>query len=230
MEKITHIAFDADDTLWVNEPYFRASEERFTRMLSAYADPRIVQEKLFETEMNNLDVYGYGVKGFILSMIETIKEVVKGPEAIGFIREAIEIGRAQLAQPIELLDGVEDVLQSLSSKYTLILATKGDLMEQEKKIEKSGLKSHFFHLEVMSNKKVANYNVLYKKIQVQADQLCMIGNSVKSDILPVIESGGKAIHIPYHTTWAHEEVNDDSATRSFHRLEHISQVLEYFDV
>ncbi len=228
MNQITHIAFDADDTLWVNEPYFRASEERFARMLSGYADPSLVQKKLFATEMDNLAVYGYGVKGFILSMIETIKEMVEGPEALDFIDEAIKIGRAQLKQPIVLLDDVEEVLKSLSDRYTLVLATKGDLMEQENKIHKSGLQSYFSHIEVMSNKKAANYQTLYNRLHVQAHHLCMVGNSVKSDILPVIESGGQAIHIPFHTTWEHEEVDEGSITHAFLKMDSILQVKEHF--
>ncbi len=221
------IAFDADDTLWVNEPYFRQAEEQFCGLLEDYLSHHRVGQELFKIEMQNLDLYGYGVKAFMLSMIETILEVTEGNAPIQLIEKAIAIGKEQLQKPIELLDDIEEVLAKLSQKYRLIVATKGDLLDQERKLTNSGLSKYFHHVEVMSNKKEANYEKLLRQIDCPAEQFLMIGNSLKSDILPVLNLGGHAIHVPYHTTWVHEEIDHQIEHSNFREVKKIRTILDF---
>ncbi|MEJ6675600.1 MAG: HAD family hydrolase [Polaribacter sp.] len=205
-QDIKVIAFDADDTLWVNETYFREAEDAFTDLLSQYETKNKIAQELFKTEIKNLPIYGYGVKGFVLSLLEcalVLSNYQLPPETFGKI---IAIGKGMLEKPIQLLDGVEEVLKSLQGKYKLIVATKGDLLDQERKLEKSNLSHYFHHIEVMSDKKEKEYLKLVKHLDIIPAQLLMIGNSLKSDVLPLLEIGANAIHIPFHTTWMHEEV------------------------
>lgn len=204
------VAFDADDTLWVNEPYYRESEAAFCRILSKYVDEETANHELYKTEMKNLPLYGYGTKGFMLSMVETALSLTQYTIEQHLIEDIINIGRCQLEKSIELLENVEDVLKQVSKKYRLILATKGDLLDQETKLNKSGLAGYFHHIEIMSEKKPGNYKKLIKHLDIEPHEFLMVGNSVKSDILPVIELGGSAIYIPYHTVWAHEKMEDFS--------------------
>ncbi|MFZ4414899.1 MAG: HAD family hydrolase [Bacteroidales bacterium] len=208
--KIKIIGFDADDTLWVNEPFYRETEKQFARILSPYFAENEVNDELFKTEMQNLTLYGYGAKSFILSMIETALQLSKNKISAFEISKIIEIGKAQLNLPIELLEGVELVLQNLQPGYKLILATKGDLLDQEQKLKKSGLIKYFHHIEIMSDKHETNYRKLIKRLEIEPQDFVMIGNSIKSDILPVVNIGASAIHVPYHTTWQHE--NDHAET------------------
>lgn len=225
--KITHIAFDADDTLWVNETFFREAESEFCQLLKEYGSEEVIHQKLFDVEMQNLELYGYGVKGFMLSMVETLHQVTNGKASMDQVNQAIHIGKDMLNKPVELLDGVEEVLQSISGKYRIILATKGDLLDQERKLEKSGLENYFHHIEVMSNKKIRDYIKLMKHLDCRPEQFLMIGNSVKSDILPVVKLGAQAVHIPFHTTWAHEEVAQNTAQADYIQLNKITGVLDF---
>lgn len=225
--KITHIAFDADDTLWVNETFFREAESEFCQLLKEYGSEEEIHQKLFDVEMQNLELYGYGVKGFMLSMVETLNQVTNGKASMDQVNKAIHIGKDMLNKPVELLDGVEEVLQSISGKYRIILATKGDLLDQERKLEKSGLENYFHHIEVMSNKKIRDYIKLMKHLDCRPEQFLMIGNSVKSDILPVVKLGAQAVHIPFHTTWAHEEVAQNTAQEDYIQLDRITGVLDF---
>lgn len=202
------IAFDADDTLWVNETYFREAEAKFAKLLSKYETENKIDQELFKTEIKNLELYGYGVKGFMLSMVECALEISNYNLNPTLLDEILNIGKEMLLKPIDLLDGVEEVLTSLHGKYKLIVATKGDLLDQERKLEKSGLLQYFHHIEVMSEKKEKDYQKLIKHLDIEANELLMIGNSLKSDVLPLINIGASAIHVPFHTTWAHEEVSD----------------------
>lgn len=221
------IAFDADDTLWVNEPYFREAEDQFCALLEDYLSLHRVHQELFKVEMDNLDLYGYGIKGFMLSMIETVFKVTNDNPPPQVIQRALDLGKEMLQKPIELLDGIENVLQLLSEKYRLILATKGDLLDQERKLEKSGLAKYFHHIEVMSNKKEANYLKLIQHLDVEAEHFLMIGNSLKSDILPVLEIGGHAIHIPFHTTWAHETIKHQVKHVNFRSVSSAQDILPF---
>ena len=207
-KNIKVIAFDADDTLWVNETYFREAEAKFAQLLSAYETPNKIDQELFKTEIKNLELYGYGVKGFMLSMVECALELSNYYLNPKLLNDILNIGKEMLEKPIELLDGVEETLKALQRKYKLIVATKGDLLDQERKLEKSGLLQYFHHIEVMSEKKATDYKKLIAHLDIQSNELLMIGNSLKSDVLPLIDIGASAIHVPFHTTWAHEEVSE----------------------
>ncbi|WP_343330244.1 HAD family hydrolase [Polaribacter staleyi] len=208
-KNIKVIAFDADDTLWVNETYFRDAEHQFAKLLAKYETENKIDQELFKKEIKNLKLYGYGVKGFVLSMVECALELSNYQVKQKTIAAILEIGKEMIEKPIELLDGVEEVLQSLQDKYKLIVATKGDLLDQERKLEKSNLLKYFHHIEVMSDKKKKDYKKLINHLDVSPSEFLMIGNSLKSDVLPLIELGASAIHVPFHTTWMHEEVSDE---------------------
>lgn len=226
MMHIKVVAFDADDTLWVNEPYFRKTEEAFCMLLQEYLSRHHLERELLKTELDNLPLYGYGVKGFVLSMTEAAIRITNGTISIQAISKILDLGKNLLNEPIELLEGVEEVLQSLQGKYRLVVATKGDLLDQERKLRKSGLGKYFHHIEIMSEKDDANYLKLIKHLDIQPHELLMVGNSLKSDILPVINIGGYAIHVPYHITWAHEVISHTIENERFQTVEHISEVLK----
>ena len=202
------IGFDADDTLWVNETYFREAELEFAKLLGAYETTNKIDQELFKKEIDNLSLYGYGVKSFILSMIESALELSNYTLPNKSINHILDIGKNMINKPVELLDGVEEVLETLSKKYRLIVATKGDLLDQERKLEKSGLSDYFHHIEVLSDKKEENYTKLLNHLDINPSEFLMIGNSLKSDVLPLVNIKAKAIHVPFHTTWAHEEVSE----------------------
>ncbi len=203
------IGFDADDTLWVNETYFREAELEFARLLSPYETANKIDQELFKKEMDNLPLYGYGVKAFVLSMVESALEISNYQIQHETIQKIMNIGKDMINKPVELLNGVEEVLQNLSQKYRLILATKGDLLDQERKLEKSGLNDYFHHIEVLSEKKEENYLKLLNHLDINPSEFLMIGNSLKSDILPLVNINAQAIHIPFHTTWIHEQVTEE---------------------
>ena len=222
------IAFDADDTLWVNETYFRDAELAFAKLLAKYETANKIDQELFKKEIENLNYYGYGVKGFVLSMIECALELSNYTIQPKTIEAILNIGKDMLEKPIELLDGVEEVLQKLQGKYKLIVATKGDLLDQERKLEKSNLLKYFHHIEVMSDKKEHDYNKLLSHLDIEPSELLMIGNSLKSDILPLVNIGASAIHIPFHTTWIHEQVTDEDSLQSDYKtLGNITEVLQF---
>ncbi len=221
------IAFDADDTLWVNEPYFRQTEERFYDLLSEYSSQRTLERELLKTEIENLALYGYGIKGFMLSMIETALKVTNNTISVNVVEKIMNLGKQMLDQPIELLDGVEDVLLALKDKYRLVVATKGDLLDQERKLRKSGISHYFHHIEIMSEKDDANYLKLIKHLDIQPAELLMVGNSLKSDILPVLNVGGYGVHVPYHITWAHEHIEHSIDDEKFKSVEGIRDILGF---
>jgi len=219
------IAFDADDTLWVNEPYFQQTEDKVCALLEDYLPHHSVKKELFKIEMQNLGLYGYGIKAFILSMIETALRVSNNNVSPDIINKILQFGKDQLEQPIELLEGIEEALHLLKKKYRLVLATKGDLLDQERKLKKSGLEHYFHHIEIMSDKQEADYQKLVRHLDISPDEFLMIGNSLKSDCMPVLAIGGHAIHIPYHTTWAHEVVVQIIVHPNFRHAEKIKDVL-----
>jgi len=225
--KIKVIGFDADDTLWVNETYFRDAEQDFANLMSAYETENKVDQELFKMEMKNLPLYGYGVKGFVLSMVEMALELSNYTVSSKTINEIINIGKVMLSKPVELLEGVEETLEALSQNYRLILATKGDLLDQERKLEKSGLLDYFHHIEVLSDKKEENYSKLLNHLDIKPSEFLMIGNSLKSDILPLVNIKATAVHIPFHTTWAHEEVSaDETNGKTYKTLNKVSDILK----
>ena len=219
------IAFDADDTLWINEPYFQETENKFCALLEDYLPRHTLAKELFKTEIANLPLYGYGIKGFMLSMIETAMRISNSTLNIEVLEKAIEFGKELLEKPIEILDGVEDVLKALKGNYRLVVATKGDLLDQERKLKKSGLEHYFHHIEIMSDKQESDYLKLIKHLDIQPNQFLMIGNSLKSDVMPVLSLGGHAVHIPYHTTWAHEQVEHHVEHNNFRQVQQMSELL-----
>ena len=226
-KNIKVIALDADDTLWVNETYYREAEEKFIKLLSKYETENKLDQELFIMEMKNLHLYGYGVKSFILSMVESALELSNYNIKPTVIQKIIEIGKEMLEKPIELLEGVEDTLKVLQPKYKLILATKGDLLDQERKLEKSGLIKYFHHIEILSDKKADNYQKLLSHLEILPSEFLMVGNSLKSDVLPLLQIGAKAIHVPYHTTWAHEVVEHNGNSNDFKTVEKLINILKF---
>src|SRR6201996_5821614 len=220
------IAFDADDTLWVNEPYFQETEKKFCALMDEYLPQHTLSRELLKIEIENLALYGYGIKGYILSMIETALKVSDNTISIEAIERIIDYGKELLNEPIELLDNVEEVLKTLQPHYRIVVATKGDLLDQERKLKKSGLGHYFHHIEIMSEKGEDDYLKLIKHLDILPKEFMMIGNSLKSDVIPVLNIGGHAIHVPYHTTWAHEQVEAKLDHENFRHAEHLKEVLE----
>ena len=221
------IGFDADDTLWVNETYFREAEEAFAALLSKYETKNKIDQELYKMEMKNLSTYGYGVKAFVLSMVESALDLSNNNVSNKTIAAILDLGKDMLEKPVDLLDDVELVLKQLAKTHRLILATKGDLLDQEKKLEKSGLIKYFHHIEVLSDKKETDYSKLLKRLDVKPSEFLMIGNSLKSDILPLINLGAQAIHVPFHTTWAHEQVTEqEKEGKLYNTLASIKDVLK----
>lgn len=219
------IAFDADDTLFVNEPYFQETEQKFCALMGNYLSHHSLSQELFKTEIGNLDLYGYGIKGYTLSMIEAAMTISDNTLSIEVIGKIIDLGKELLQRPIELLDGVEETLKMLQGKYKLIVATKGDLKDQQRKLHDSGLGPYFHHIEVMADKQEVNYEKLLKRLEIEPNEFFMIGNSLKSDVLPVLGIGGYAVHIPFHTTWEHERISHKVDHPNFKTLDKISDVL-----
>tara|TARA_B110000977_G_scaffold106484_1_gene138773 strand:- start:379 stop:1068 length:690 start_codon:yes stop_codon:yes gene_type:complete len=220
------IAFDADDTLWVNEPYFRTAEKAFCELLKEYVPEEECNELLYKFEMQNLPLYGYGIKPFVLSLIEAAITISKKKIPLEVVSEIIAIGKEMLQMPVELIDGIEATLAHLSKKYLLVMATKGDLLDQERKLIKSGLEKYFHHIEVMSDKQPKNYQKLITHLDISPSQFLMVGNSLKSDVLPVLEIGSYAIHIPFHTTWEHEKVEEEVMHCNFKELKLASELID----
>ena len=219
------IAFDADDTLWVNETFFRETEEKFCDLLSDFYSHDETMKVLYAIEMQNLAEYGYGIKGFVLSMLETALKVTDNKVSQTTLNNIIELGRTQINQPVELMNGVVDTLNYLKEKgYKLIVATKGDLLDQERKLKKSKLEKYFHHVEIMSNKTAADYQKLLEHLEIDPEDFLMIGNSYKSDIEPVLNLGGFGIHIPFHTTWIHEEAEEKEEHPNWIKLQSVSEL------
>lgn len=222
---IKAIAFDADDTLWVNEPYFQATEQKFCGLMEEYLPQQDLSRELLKVEIANLALYGYGIKGYILSMIEAALKVSENTISTEAIEKIIGFGKELLNEPIELLDDVKEVLEALKGHYRIVVATKGDLLDQERKLKKSGLSHYFHHIEVMSEKKEEDYRKLIRHLDIPPAEFMMIGNSLKSDVIPVLNIGGHAIHVPYHTTWAHEHVEINLEHENFRHVEYLKEVL-----
>lgn len=226
MKDIQVIGFDADDTLWINETYFLETEKKFCALLSAYTDASTVSSALFRTEIQNMPLYGYGVKAYILSIMETAIRISKGNISPDILQEIISLGKEQLRKPVTLLPGVEHTLSSLHGKYKLIVATKGDLLDQENKLIRSGLEHYFHHVEIMSDKTDKKYRKLLHHLDIRPEQFLMIGNSVKSDILPPLALGSHAIYVPFETTWMHEQVEEPQNNPRFLKINSIEEILQ----
>ena len=224
LDRIKAIAFDADDTLWVNETLFRDAEERFCDWLSDYVPREEARAHLVEVEERNMAAYGYGIKPFTLSLVEAALSVSGGRVAAGTIEAIIDNGKRMLETPVENLPGVAEVLDSLNGRYRLVMATKGDLLDQERKLEQSGLAEHFHHIEIVSDKTPAHYRKLVQHLDVEPHEFLMIGNSLRSDVLPVLEIGAFGFHVPFHTTWVHELAEAPEAHPRFRAFKHIEAI------
>ena len=220
------IAFDADDTLFVNETYFLETEEKFCELMSDYLSHKSISQELFRIEIKNLAIYGYGIKAYILSMIEAAMTISNNTIPVEVVGKIIQYGKELLDKPIVLLDGVEETLEALYGKYKLVVATKGDLLDQRRKLHNSGLGRYFHHIEVMSDKQEQDYLDLIKRLEIKPTEFYMIGNSLKSDVLPVLAIGGHAAHVPFHTTWAHEKIDHEVRHENFTTFKKITEILK----
>jgi putative hydrolase of the HAD superfamily len=219
------IGFDADDTLWHNESLFSGTQDKYRALLAPYHSPEWIDRKLYETETRNLAHFGYGIKGFTLSMIETAIELTEGRITGAEIGQILDFGRVMLQASVELLPGVEEVVARLAEAHPLLLITKGDLFDQESKIARSGLADYFAHVEIVREKEAPVYAAILHRHGIDPANFLMIGNSLRSDILPVLEIGGRAAHIPYAITWQHESAAaPEEATNGFHALASIQEL------
>lgn len=225
LTEIKVIAFDADDTLWVNETFFRDAEKELCKMLTDYVTEEEANKILFDVEMQNLSLYGYGIKPFTLSLIEAAIRISKGNLSIDIVEKLIERGKNMLQERVELIDGIEDTLRALSKQYRLVMATKGDLLDQERKLIKSGLEKYFHHIEIVSDKTEKQYQKLVKHLDIKENEFLMVGNSLKSDVLPVLNIGAHAFHIPFHTTWEHEVISEEITHPKFRSFIKASDIL-----
>ena len=224
------IGFDADDTLWHNETIFEKVHEQYRALLARYHDAATVDRTLFATEMRNLERYGYGVKGFTLSAIETAIELTDAKISAEEIRRLIQLGQEMLQHPVELLEGVEETLRVLASRHRLLLITKGDLRDQERKLARSELSGYFSAVEIVSEKNETVYRQILQRHTVTPDRFVMVGNSAKSDIMPVLALGGTGVHVPYHLTWAAELVEElPEQPAHFFRIQSIRELVSVID-
>ena len=217
------VALDADDTLWQNETLYNNTQEKFRQMLTRYAAPEVVNQTLYDMEMKNLHHFGYGIKSFTLSMLETAVSLADGNLTGQEVQAIINFAREMVSAPTELLEHVAATVPRLAQTHKLMLLTKGDLLDQEAKLVRSGLAEHFAHVEVVSHKTPDTYAAVLSRYQVRPEQFLMVGNSLRSDVLPVVEVGGTAVYIPYHLTWEHEIVTNP-AHQNYLELEHIGQL------
>lgn len=223
---ITTVAFDADDTLWANEDHFVSAQAAYQAILAPYRADWDAQE-LYETEQRNLAYFGYGIKGFLLSMIETAIQVTDGAITSREIHQIIEIGRAMVHAPLDILPHVNTVIPALAPHVRLMIITKGDLFDQEAKIARSGLADYFRHIEVVSDKTPVAYERILRRYDIDPRTFVMVGNSLRSDILPVVAIGGHAIHVPYHLTWQHEHVDVESHDQRWHTCANLIEVEQW---
>ena len=218
------IGFDADDTLWHNETLFENMHVRYRALLAQFHDTATVDRTLFATEMRNLERYGYGVKGFMLSAIETAIQLTDGKISAHEIQQLISLGQDMLAHPVDLLEGIDEVVPALASSHRLLVITKGDLRDQERKVTESGLAGHFAHIEIVSEKDPGTYDRILQRHGISPERFLMVGNSLKSDILPILEIGGSGVHIPYHLTWGAEHAAVPTAEGRFFQMRSVREL------
>ena len=226
MKNAKIIAFDADDTLWHNEPYFDEAQERFCKLFQDFASSQEILGLILNHQVKNLPIYGFGIKAFTLSMIEVALKVTDNNISGKGIEQIITIGKDLLQKPVELMPNVENVLQELHGNYKLVMATKGDLKDQHRKLHDSGIGHYFHHIEVLSDKTELDYEKMLGRLDCNAEDFLMVGNSLKSDILPIINLGGFGIHVPYATTWEYEKIDFEIEHENFIALNNIEEVLK----
>ncbi|MFD1981670.1 HAD family hydrolase [Mesorhizobium newzealandense] len=227
--RLTTIGFDADDTLWQNEQFFRMTEKRFAAMLADHGEAEHISARLLEAERRNLAVYGFGIKGFTLSMIETAIEVTQGRVPASVISEVLDAGREMLSHPIETLPHARETVEKLAGAFRLVLITKGDLFDQERKLAESGLGDLFDAVEIVSDKNAATYARLFSRHGDGPAKSMMVGNSLKSDIVPAIEAGGWGVHVPHELTWVLEHVEPPVAESRFRQISDLGQLPELIE-
>jgi len=225
MPTFEFIAFDADDTLWHSERLYADAQKRFAQLLANYHDPEWINDRLYQTETRNIQHFGYGIKAFALSLIETAIELTERRISSQEIQEIVGWAKQMLNAEVELLPQVSQIIPRLASQYPLMVITKGDLLDQEMKIRKSGLENYFQHIEIVSQKTLETYGKLFKKYSITPSRFLMVGNSLPSDILPILKLGGSAVHIPYEITWLHETAEQPPIDQTgYHQLETIGQL------
>ncbi|MER2534713.1 MAG: HAD family hydrolase [Rhizobiaceae bacterium] len=224
MRTLTTIGLDADDTLWQNEQFFRLTESLFCDLLRDHAEGGHLKERLLAAEKRNLGAYGFGIKGFTLSMIETAIEVTDGRVPGTVINEILAAGREMLSHPIETLPGVRETLEHLAGSHRLVLITKGDLFDQERKVAQSGLGELFSAVEIVSDKSQATYSRIFSRHGEGAERAMMVGNSLRSDVLPAIEAGSFGVFVPHALTWEYEHADEPAGEARFRRLETLAEL------
>lgn len=225
---ITTIAFDADDTLWHTERIFISTKEKYAALLADYHDYAYIEQHLDATETKNIEHFGYGIKGFTLSMIETACELTEGRVTGDRVKQIIEFAKEMLAAPIDVLEGVRETIEELSKNYRLMVITKGDLLDQETKLARSGLGDFFDAFEIVPRKDAKIYKYVMRRHNIAPEEFLMVGNSLRSDILPVIEAGARAVFVPYETEWFHERVSDEElAGKSFGQIASMRGLTEW---
>ena len=221
---LTTIGFDADDTLWQNEHFFRLTEARFATLLTGHVEPGALSAHLLEIERKNLRHYGYGIKGFTLSMIETAIEVTRGAVPASVIAEILEAGREMLTHPVETLPHVRETLEHLAGRYRMVLITKGDLFDQERKLAESGLGDLFDAVEIVSDKDAGTYRRVFAAYGDGPERAMMVGNSLKSDVVPAIDAGGWGVYVPHDLNWALEHAEEPVASPRYRQIAHLGEL------
>lgn len=229
MRKLTTIGFDADDTLWENEHFFRLTERHFAELLADFAEPEQLSAQLLDAQKRNLEHYGFGIKGFTLSMIETAIEITDGKVPGEIIGRIVSAGREMLRHPIETLPHVHDTLEALTGTYRLVLITKGDLFDQERKLAQSGLGDFFDAVEIVSDKTAATYDRAFTRHGDGPNHAMMVGNSLRSDVLPAIEAGSWGVYVPHDLTWDYERADEPTGTSRFARIASLAELRPLLD-
>ena len=221
---IDTVAFDADDTLWHNEHLFQDTQKKLESIVQRYRPGEDIHDALFAVEMRNLALFGYGIKGFTLSMVEAAIQLTAGGITAAEIHEIVQLGKTMMQAPVDLLDGVEETLSQVAGRFRLILITKGDIVDQSSKIERSGLADHFEQVEIVARKDAAVYRTIFARHGIEPARCVMVGNSMPSDVLPMLELGGHGVHVPYALLWAHEAHDEDPVCERFHRLVRLNEL------
>ena len=226
---LTTIGFDADDTLWQNEQFYSLTRGRFLDLLREHAEPDHLAERLLETQKRTLKLYGFGIKGFTLSMIETAIAVTEGKVPAATVEKILEAGREMLEHPVETLPGAREAVEALVGRYRLVLVTKGDLFDQERKLAASGLGELFDGVEIVSDKNRATYERVFTRHGDGPDRAMMIGNSLKSDVVPAIEAGGWGVYVPHELTWVVEHADEPEGHPRVRRIEHLGELTKVIE-
>ena len=221
---IDTVAFDADDTLWHNEHLFQDTQKALEEIVQRYRPGEDIHDALFAVEMRNLQLFGYGIKGFTLSMVEAAIQLTEERITAPEIHEIVRLGKTMLEAPVDLLEGVEETLAAVTGRFRVILITKGDIVDQTSKIERSGLADHFEQVEIVPRKDAAIYETVFRRHGIVPERAVMVGNSMPSDVLPMLALGGHGVHVPYALLWAHEAHDEDPVSERFHRLEKLSEL------